>query len=125
MCTVVDEEVQPLREIGAWLAHSGEAIYGTRPWFVQSSSAPAEGLADVRFTTTVDAFYIITVERPTGGLLRVRAPVPIKEGDTVTLLGGDASELDWEIEEGILSITFEEDVLDRIRYAWAFKIEYK
>ena len=51
--------------------------------------------------------------------------MPIKEGDTVTLLGGDGSELDWEIEEGILSVTFEEDVLDRIRYAWAFKIEYK
>ncbi|KAL1705868.1 glycoside hydrolase family 29 protein [Schizophyllum commune] len=123
--TIVDEEAEPLREIGAWLAHSGEAIYGTRPWFVQPSSAPADGLADVRVTTTVDAFCIIAVERPDGGLLRVRAPVPIKEGDTVTLLGGDGSELDWEIEEGILSISFEEDVLDRVRYAWAFKIEYK
>ena len=92
---------------------------------MQSSSAPADGLADVRFTTTFGAFYIIAVQRPSGGLLRVRAPVPIKEGDTVTLLGGECSELDWEIKEGILSITFEEDVLDRIQYAWAFKIEYK
>uniref|UniRef100_D8PTJ5 alpha-L-fucosidase n=1 Tax=Schizophyllum commune (strain H4-8 / FGSC 9210) TaxID=578458 RepID=D8PTJ5_SCHCM len=123
--TIVDEEVEPLREIGAWLAHSGEAIYGTRPWFVQTSATPGVDFIDVRFTTTVDAFYIIAVERPDGEFLRVRAPVPIKEGDTVTLLGADDSELEWAIEDGILSIAFKEDVLDRIRYAWAFKVEYK
>ena len=32
--TIPEGQQQPLREVGAWLQHNGEAIYGTRAWDV-------------------------------------------------------------------------------------------
>ncbi|TRM59910.1 glycoside hydrolase family 29 protein [Schizophyllum amplum] len=123
--TIVGEEVDALRGMGTWLKHSGTAIYGTRPWFLQVASAPADGLTDARFTTTADAFYIIAIERPTDGMLRVRAPIPAREGDVVTMLGGDGGELEWSADGDVFSVAVSEEDLGMVQYAWAFKVEYR
>lgn len=100
---------------------SGEAIYNSRPWWFQSQDST---LTDVRFTTTVDAFYIIAISRPVAGL-RVTAPVPIVSGDQVTLLGGFGTALRWSIQNKTLAIEVSEEELDMVTLpAWAFKVSY-
>ena len=123
--TIIPEERGPLLEVGKWLNHSGSAIYGTRPWFVQSADSTS-GFTDVRFTTTTDAFYIIAISRPAGSL-DTAAPVPIIEGDQVTLLGGSGAHLAWSIDKkGILHIDVSDEDLNEIDLpAWAFQITYK
>ncbi|OBZ73091.1 Alpha-L-fucosidase [Grifola frondosa] len=68
--TVIPEESGPLLQVGTWLRTSGDAIYSTRPWFVQSADS-TQG-----------------IRTPEGGVLNVKAPVPVLEGDTVRMLGG-------------------------------------
>ena len=76
--TIPEEEVQVLREMGAWLAQNGEAIYGTRPWKAsgEGPTQVADGSfkdtkreaftsADVRFTRKGDTLYAICLGWPT------------------------------------------------------------
>ena len=121
--TVIPEERGPLLEVGAGLNHSGNAIYNTRPWFVQPADTTA-GLTDVRFTTTETAFYIIAVSRPSESLKTV-APVPVMEGDKIFLLGGSGTQLAWSINDGVLSVNVSDHELDMINLpAWAFEVVY-
>ena len=122
--SVIPEESGPLLQVGQWLKAAGESIYGTRPWFIQPEDT-STGSTNVRFTTKPDAFYIIAISRPLNGALRTSAPVPIKEGDKVTLLGGSGDPLKWSIEGGVLSVEVGEDELDKVTLpAWAFKVAY-
>lgn len=122
--TVIPEEREPLLQVGQWLKHSGAAIYKTRPWFVQPQDSTS-GLTDVRFTTTATSFYITAVSRPEGGRLQTAAPVPIKQGDRVRMLGGSGLDLPWSINEGVLSVEVSDDELDMVDLpAWAFEIIY-
>ena len=71
-----------LRETGQWLRTNGEAIYDTTYW-----SKMAELGDDIRFTVRPNrAFYIHSLTQP-GSRLTVEAPVPIRNGDTVTTCG--------------------------------------
>lgn len=82
-------------------------------------------MTDVRFTTTTDAFYIIAISKPTGGL-KVTAPVPIASTDVVTLLGGSGDALTWNSDNGVLTVAVGDDELNKVSLpAWAFKISYK
>ncbi len=73
---------QPLRELGAWLATNGEAIYGTRPWqrFGENS---VEGIA-VRYTQKDSSLYAITLATPESTLT---LPGPMPGVSDVLLLG--------------------------------------
>lgn len=109
---------QPLLEVGEWLKKSGEAIYGTRPWWFQAQDN------NLRFTTTGKAFYIIALARPTG-VLRVAAPVPIVPEDQVTLLGGTGNLLQWSEDSGTLVIEVGDAEMDLISLPiFAFRISY-
>lgn len=119
--TVIAAMTEPLLQVGTWLKTSGEAIYGTRPWWFQPQDTT---LTDVRFTTTTDAFYIIALSKPSGGL-KVTAPVPIVSGDEVTLLGSSGDVLTWSSDNGTLTVQISDEDLDKVTLpAWAFKISY-
>lgn len=84
-----------LREIGAWLDVNGEAIYRSRPW---SQSTDGGGETATRFTLGANrALYAMALSWP-GKQLRITAPVPIRPGSTITLLGSDGKPLSWHKE---------------------------
>lgn len=82
--TIGDAEAGILREIGAWLAVNGEAVYGTRPWTVYGEG-PARAAAgkfgesrpsgygphDLRFTTRGDRLYVLGLAAPEDGRMRI------------------------------------------------------
>ncbi|KAF2466114.1 glycoside hydrolase [Lindgomyces ingoldianus] len=77
--TILDVEKNNLREAGRWIKSHGEAIFNTTYWFV----TPQEG-DGIRFTTTKDAFYILSMEKPNGTLV-LESPIPWVQGDEVTI----------------------------------------
>ncbi|KAI0036162.1 glycoside hydrolase family 29 protein [Vararia minispora EC-137] len=121
--SIVPEMTEPLLTIGSWLNKAGEAIYSTRPWFITPEDMTS-GFADVRFTTTTDAFYIIALSAISGGGLRTPAPVPIVANDTVTMLGGTGQPLNWTVSDGVLEIQVSDAELAMTEIAWAFKVAY-
>ncbi|KAH8433485.1 uncharacterized protein LDX57_011119 [Aspergillus melleus] len=117
---ILDVEARHLREAGEWIGSHGEAVFNTTYWFV----SPDEG--EVRFTTTLDAFYIVSLTRPVDRLV-LRYPVPWVEGDRVTVVGGRMHGNvvpSRRMNDGSLFLEVSEEVAEADQYAWAFKIEY-
>lgn len=79
----------------------------------------------MRFTHTLDAFYITTLYAPNDTLI-LTSPVPYIHGDEVTVVGGNMSGtiVPSELSNGSLTLTISEDVRDADEYAWVFKISY-
>lgn len=125
--TVDATEAAHLREAGKWIAAHAEAVFNTTYWFVQTQLASPQ---EVRFTQSEDAFYATFLEEPAlkNGTVWVNATVPVLEGDTVSLLGVNATEaedLQWTTsEEGYLAISVGADLLALDEYGWVFKIAY-
>ena len=109
----IPEPVQSvLLQIGAWLRVNGEAIYGSRPWFVfgegphlDASSAMNTdrqqfSAADIRYTTRSGSLYAIALGWPSNGELRLQSlfqgtpylPGPVS---SVEMLGS-AAHLVWK-----------------------------
>ncbi|SFF18377.1 alpha-L-fucosidase [Actinacidiphila alni] len=108
---------QRLRETGAWLKVNGESVYGTTYW------APMAQLGDLRFSVRQGrAFYISSLAEP-GSTLTVQAPVPVRKGDRVTMLGHDRP-LDWDFDGGTLTVRVPAAARAKGRYAWVFKIDW-
>jgi alpha-L-fucosidase len=63
--SILEVEQRNLREAGTWINDHAEAIFNTTYWFV----TPEEG-DNVRFTTTMDAFYILVLAKPNATLAR-------------------------------------------------------
>lgn len=119
--SIVETEASTLREAGKWIHAHAEAIFNTTYWFVTPEVGP-----HIRFTQTNDAFYIFTFEKPSNGTLFVEAPVPVLEGDKVTMLGSDSSvALGWSKDgDGHLTINAPETHVDLEGICWVFKIAY-
>ncbi|ROW11961.1 hypothetical protein VPNG_05232 [Cytospora leucostoma] len=118
--TIIAIEQDNLRAAGTWIRSHAEAIFNTTYWSV----TPEEGAA-VRFTQTLDAFYITTLYAPNETLV-LTSPVPYIVGDEITVVGGNLSGtvIPSELSNGNLTLTISEDVRDADEYAWVFKIAY-
>ncbi|KAI0129194.1 alpha-L-fucosidase [Xylariales sp. AK1849] len=126
--TIVQQEIDNLREAGEWIKAHEEAIFNTTYWFVQSEIVDGP---EVRFTQTDDAFYILALEKPelSNGTVAITAPIPILEGDEVALLAVEGGEsLAWSVSGSgsntVLSLQVSDDLLEAEKFCWVFKISY-
>ncbi|MFI8929493.1 alpha-L-fucosidase [Streptomyces sp. NPDC053474] len=84
--SIPEAEAELLREIGAWLAVNGEAIYASRPWVVYGegparvkegqfteNDQPGYGPADPRFTTRDEHLYVTALGGTQDGRIHVRS----------------------------------------------------
>jgi len=79
---------------------------------------------DIRFTQTKDAFYILSLSKPSETFV-VDAKLPIMDGDSITMIGaGNGTKLDWKFADESLSIAVPPALAAAGKYCWVFKIEY-
>lgn len=79
---------------------------------------------NIRFTQNDDAFYILSLAKPTHTLV-VDVPLPILAGDTISMLGvGNGTEVEWTQLDSGVAITVPSALADAGKYCWAFKITY-
>ena len=84
--TIPEEDAAILEKIGGWMRHSGEAIYGARPWrkYGEGPTQIAEARftdgikkdftsADIRFTTSKGAVYAIVLKASADGKYLIRS----------------------------------------------------
>jgi alpha-L-fucosidase len=119
--TIVDAEKESLKEAGKWIKSHGEAIFNTTYWHV----TPQEG-TNIRFTTTLDAFYISVLEKP-NGTLTLESPIPWVEGDEIKVVGGTISGnivSSSTNTDGKVEINISEEIVGADEFVWVFKIEY-
>ncbi|KAI4520557.1 glycoside hydrolase [Schizophyllum commune Loenen D] len=119
--TIVPPSRSSLLKVGEWLKIGGDAIYGTKYWYVAAEDG------DLRFTTKDDAFYILSLVYPEGGVISTKLPLPLKEGDKATFLGQDTAdkELVWKwTDDGVFELYVDEDDLKQVDDVWAFKVAY-
>lgn len=119
--TIIAVEQQHLREAGVWIKSHAEAIFNTTYWFV----TPEEG-DSIRFTQTLDAFYIHCMAKPNGTIV-LESPVPYVLGDQITVVGGNYNGSvvpSQKASNGSLVITVSDDVAAADDWAWVFKITY-
>ncbi|KAG8897839.1 hypothetical protein FRB99_007882 [Tulasnella sp. 403] len=117
---IVEPVVERMLDVGKWLKHSGDCVYGTKYFF------PGAEHHDLRFTQTDSTFCIISFEKPQDGQLRVGRDVPVMNGDKISLLGGGKAgeDLKWHLEGGKLVVDVPDEAVELVELAWAFKVEY-
>jgi alpha-L-fucosidase len=128
--TIPDEEVKVLRQIGAWLAVNGDAIYATHSWtkFAEgSTSAGAHTSSDFRFTVNGTKLNAIMMGWPSdGATVTIKAlgetSLPGRHINGVNLLG--FGKVSFSQEADGLKITLpKQSELAEANYAYAFEID--
>jgi len=62
---IPEEQVVPLRALGAWMARNGDALRGTRPWEIAATTT--DDGTEVRFTAKAGVVHALLLGRPTAG----------------------------------------------------------
>ena len=135
--TLDAEATTLLQDVGKWFTVNGEAIYGTRPWYMYGEGRNEIGhhdleskmtAKDFRYTTKGDVLYAFVLDWPRYGRNPVVFPNLVKmntrisEVASVQLLGHDG-ELKWENHGDGLHVTFPKE--KPCDYAYALKITFK
>ncbi|MYW04362.1 alpha-L-fucosidase [Streptomyces sp. SID3343] len=87
------EQDAALRELGAWLAINGDAVYRTRSWHV-AEDRTADGLR-VRYTVRDGDLYATFLDRPSSGMSALPR-LALAADATCEWLGGDGTRCDRE-----------------------------
>jgi alpha-L-fucosidase len=119
--TIISVEQDNLHDAGAWIKGHAEAIFNTTYWFI----TPEENAAgkELRFTQTLEDFYIISLVKPEGRSFVDDSPVPWAVGDRVTVVGGNWSGVvvpSRKAGNGSLMLSLSDEVLAGDEFAWAF-----
>ncbi|CAG8949483.1 hypothetical protein HYFRA_00007713 [Hymenoscyphus fraxineus] len=118
--TIDVTQVAHLLEAGIWIKANAEAIFNTSYYFVGAEDPSG----NLRFTQTTEAIYVISLVKPAETLL-VDVPLPIMDGDVVTMIGaGNGTEVEWKSAGRGIEITVPMALIDAGSYAWVFKITY-
>ncbi|KAK8044989.1 hypothetical protein PG993_005013 [Apiospora rasikravindrae] len=125
---IVEVEKRSLREAGAWIKDHAEAIFNTTYWGVTPQYVDAATNADVRFTMTMDAFYISVLNQTTDGSVEMRnTPIPWIATDQVTIVGGQMAGQSVDVEslgESGIQLNITHEMWQADKWAWVFKITY-
>ena len=135
--TLDAEATALLQNVGKWFAVNGEAIYGTRPWYMYGEGRNEIGHHDIksemtakdfRYTTKDEVLYAFVLDWPTFHRNPVVFPNIVKmntrisEVASVKLLGYDGK-LNWENHGDGLHVTFPKE--KPCDYAYALKITFE
>ncbi|MFS4466691.1 alpha-L-fucosidase [Maribacter sp. 2210JD10-5] len=125
-----------LLEIGEWLKHNGEAIYGTRPWKIygegdakvieghlSEDKNPDNTAKDIRFTTKNDILYATVLDWPNETVtiksLKKNSDYYTGEIKSIQLIGSEEN-ITFERKEDALHITFPKKPIGK--HAFVLKI---
>jgi alpha-L-fucosidase len=135
--TLDKEATDLLINVGEWFDVNGEAIYGTRPWYMYGDGKNEVGAHDLessltekdfRYTTKGDTLYAFVMAWPKAKAKPVVLPnltamnTRINEIVSVELLGHDG-ELKWENHGDGLQVWFPKE--KPCEHAYALKIGFK
>ena len=122
--TIPEEQKERLRGSGRWLAITGEAIYGSRPWLIFGEGPTVTptghlsdtrfdgfGADDIRFTTQGETLYAVVLGWPESGEVSIRSLGTWRSPEAVTGLRllGNSGELEWKQEPNALRIVLPEE----------------
>ncbi|TVY14987.1 Tissue alpha-L-fucosidase [Lachnellula arida] len=119
--SILQVEKDNLLEAGVWIQSHGEAIFNTTYWFITPGEEDF-----IRFTQTLDAFYIHVLEKPSQTII-INSPVPYITGDRIVTVGGTLSGSPIQsklLANGSLEIEIPENIIAADKYTWIFKIPF-
>jgi alpha-L-fucosidase len=135
--TIPAEVQQVLRDVGAWLAVNGDAIYGTRPWklYGEGPTKVAAGsfhdtdtasytAEDFRFTTKGNDLYIVELGWPTKNEAVIQSlgtTVGASKIESVRLLSSNAT-LKFEQQADGLHLQLPAEAPGK--YAYAYRVSF-
>jgi alpha-L-fucosidase len=123
---IISVEQDNLRQAGTRIKDHAEAIFKTTYRFI-TLEENAE-VKKLRFTQTLEEFYIISLVEPKGGSLAIDSTVPWIVEDQVRVVGGKASGVvvpSNKVENGSLVLSLTDEVVGADEFAWVFKIDFR